>query len=115
MCKEDTYAVKYKDIFIPITLKLKGRELGRNMFEMFVGKRYVGNHWCTSCRNTSFDLKIYTTCEECIEPDASKKVTRALNILKPNGSKLRGDELKKVFIEEFEADMSHESLVIYAL
>lgn len=95
MCQAGkTYKIKYKDILIPVKLEKYRKCLGYSEFRMFIGKREIGHHWCVHCKF------IYNTCEECIGSE-EHKITRALNILYPKGSKLRGKKLYNIFKKEF--------------
>jgi len=101
MCKDGhTYLVSYKDIKIPITLKLYNKgAYGSPTFKMYIANRYLGaHHWCL-CSHRSW-IKY---CEECIGYE-SNKITRAVNIMQEGASKLRGKALRDIFEKHFNVD-----------
>ena len=102
-----TYWVPYKDIVIPIRLEKHSAmaTYGGLTFRMFIGSKQVGHHWCIHCQPGGKSFGIYSTHEKCIASE-NKKITRAVNVMTPNGSKLRGGNLMRLFRDSFEVKLT---------
>lgn len=95
MCQAGkTYMVPYKGILVPIRLEAYCKVYGFPEYNMFIGKKFIGRHWCV---HRSF----YKTSAECIGSE-KYKITRALNMQRFNASRLKGNALKNVFRTEYQ-------------
>ena len=103
LCETDkTYMIPYKGIKIPIRLEQYGSvgKHGNLTHNMFIGKKFIGRHWCVHCASSGNWWSIYNTCERCIASE-QHKITRSLNANRYGASKLRGEVLEQVFKEEY--------------
>ena len=105
MCEDGkTYYVPYKDIKVPITLKLFCKtQYNAKEYKMYIGQRYIGGryHHFDCPAQSSYWANIYGSCAEYIGVRVDKKITRAINIIEEGTSKLRGRDLKMFFRKHY--------------